>query len=185
MRVAHHEVAWTTAAIASARRLWDSGMSASAIGEALGRTKNSVCGMARRNEFPMRGSPIKDANGAVVPKKRGTPREFKAPKPKPAPKPVAPPRLELAPVPLPAVTRTIFKPRALTVCCWPFGDPKASDFRFCDAVARPGKPYCAEHYGIAYRQRDAGDPLAPAAPALHRSGGPILANVFDPVTVGE
>lgn len=182
MRVAHHEVAWTTAAIASARRLWDSGMSASAIGEALGRTKNSVCGMARRNEFPMRGSPIKDANGAPVPKKRGTPREFKAPKPKP----VAPPRRELAPVPLLAVTRTIFKPRALTVCCWPFGDPKASDFRFCDAVALPAKPYCGEHYDRAYRKRDGSDPLdAPAPAAFHRSNGPILTHVFDPVTVGE
>lgn len=185
MRVTRNEMPWSPFTLAKAREMWDRGMSASAIGAALGRSKNSVCGMARRNEFPMRGSPIKDASGAPVPRKRGTLREFKAPQPKPAPKPVAPPRLDLAPVPPPTVQRTVFKPRALTSCCWPFGDPKASDFRFCDAVARPGRPYCAEHYGIAYRQRDVGDPLAPAAPEIHRSGGPILANVFNPVTVGE
>jgi GcrA cell cycle regulator len=41
------------------------------------------------------------------------------------------------------------------VCCWPIGEPKTRGFRFCDAVADPGKPYCLTHVKIAYiRVRD-------------------------------
>jgi GcrA cell cycle regulator len=35
-------------------------------------------------------------------------------------------------------------------CCWPLGDPGTRSFRFCDAGATQGKPYCAEHAAIAY-----------------------------------
>lgn len=30
-------------------------------------------------------------------------------------------------------------------CCWPLGDPKQSDFRYCGKHRFGGKPYCAEH----------------------------------------
>ena len=30
-------------------------------------------------------------------------------------------------------------------CRWPFGDPRAADFRFCGKPALPDKPYCAAH----------------------------------------
>jgi GcrA cell cycle regulator len=43
----------------------------------------------------------------------------------------------------------------LTVCCWPIGEPGTENFRFCDADAVPGKPYCAQHAELAYvRVRD-------------------------------
>jgi len=35
-------------------------------------------------------------------------------------------------------------------CRWPSGDPQQADFRFCGHTAIEGKPYCAEHCGIAY-----------------------------------
>jgi GcrA cell cycle regulator len=35
-------------------------------------------------------------------------------------------------------------------CCWPIGEPGTKAFRFCDAEAVAGKPYCAEHAQIAY-----------------------------------
>lgn len=40
-------------------------------------------------------------------------------------------------------------------CCWPIGEPGTPEFRFCEGVAMPGKPYCAEHAAVAYvRVRD-------------------------------
>jgi GcrA cell cycle regulator len=40
--------------------------------------------------------------------------------------------------------------RAAPSCCWPIGEPGKKDFRFCDDVSVPGKPYCDEHARIAY-----------------------------------
>jgi len=47
--------------ILKARRLWFDGMSASQIGDELGVTKNVIVGIAARNDFPPRPSPIKRA----------------------------------------------------------------------------------------------------------------------------
>lgn len=35
-------------------------------------------------------------------------------------------------------------------CCWPIGEPGTREFRFCDGVSQPGKPYCHSHCLIAY-----------------------------------
>jgi GcrA cell cycle regulator len=35
-------------------------------------------------------------------------------------------------------------------CCWPIGEPGTPSFRFCDAEASSGKPYCTEHAQLAY-----------------------------------
>jgi GcrA cell cycle regulator len=53
--------------------------------------------------------------------------------------------------PKPHVVRTVptYTPRPQS-CCWPLGEPGTRSFRFCDAVAIPGKPYCGEHAAIAY-----------------------------------
>lgn len=40
------------------RLLWDAGWSTMSIGADIGRTKNSICGRARRLNLAMRGSPI-------------------------------------------------------------------------------------------------------------------------------
>ncbi len=34
-------------------------------------------------------------------------------------------------------------------CCWPIGDPKHPDFRFCSEPALPGRPYCELHDSVA------------------------------------
>jgi GcrA cell cycle regulator len=50
-------------------------------------------------------------------------------------------------------------------CNWPIGEPGTRGFRFCDASAQIGKPYCEEHARLAYRpacRRD-GDDRAAAA----------------------
>lgn len=40
--------------------------------------------------------------------------------------------------------------RVSATCCWPIGTPGKKDFRMCDDVAVPGKPYCEEHCRIGY-----------------------------------
>jgi GcrA cell cycle regulator len=66
----------------------------------------------------------------------------------PSPRPIAPPPVR--PVSAPPVTR-----RSAPACCWPIGEPGKKDFRFCDDVSVPGKPYCDEHAKLAYvRIRD-------------------------------
>lgn len=35
-------------------------------------------------------------------------------------------------------------------CQWPIGDPRSSEFRFCEESAAPGKPYCDSHCQMAY-----------------------------------
>lgn len=42
--------------------------------------------------------------------------------------------------------QTVFKPRRLSECCWPIGEPGTKGFRYCDELAPvPGKPYCEPH----------------------------------------
>ena len=37
-----------------------------------------------------------------------------------------------------------------TKCCWPEGDPKQNDFKFCGQDIFPGRPYCDKHSLLAY-----------------------------------
>ena len=37
---------------------------------------------------------------------------------------------------------------------WPIGHPRDSDFHFCGKSVEPGRPYCAGHTALAYRQTD-------------------------------
>jgi GcrA cell cycle regulator len=36
-------------------------------------------------------------------------------------------------------------------CRYPIGDPGATDFKFCGALAKPNLPYCAHHCAKCYR----------------------------------
>jgi len=47
--------------IALARALWDAGLSTAEIGLIMNVTKNAIVGIAHRNDFPARPSPIKRA----------------------------------------------------------------------------------------------------------------------------
>jgi len=35
-------------------------------------------------------------------------------------------------------------------CCWPIGDPRSEDFRFCGDKIVDGRPYCDTHCAMAY-----------------------------------
>lgn len=66
------------------------------------------------------------------------------------PRPALKPVIVAPPPPLPAVP--VGRVRE---CCWPIGEPRAKDFRYCDAPSVPGRPYCDEHYKVAYMKTPA------------------------------
>jgi GcrA cell cycle regulator len=48
------------------------------------------------------------------------------------------------------------KPKALLDlepgdCRWPIGEPKHEDFHFCGRPHVPGRPYCAQHWDMAFQ----------------------------------
>lgn len=108
-------VTWTDERIEQLRKLWDQGLSASAIGKQLGVSKNAVVGKAHRLKLPPRPSPIRKGTRppvrrmAVLPKTlpishvRATPAA--APQAAESPATAAPP--ERAAPERPAVERSI------------------------------------------------------------------------------
>jgi len=82
-------MSWTDERIATLKKMWEGGSTASQIAEELGGvSRNAVIGKAHRLGLKSRPSPVKAAEKKKV-----------APKPKPAPKPVA---KKVAPRPAPA-----------------------------------------------------------------------------------
>ncbi len=140
------DTTWTDQVILDLRRLWDEGHATAEIGRRLGVTKNAVVGKAHRLDLPHRPSPIRrgeDAAQKPAPRPRVVlPVRLMPPAPVqavPAPPPAPPPGAAVPP-----------RPGRPQPCCWPLGEPGRSGFRFCDAAADGGKPYCAEHRALAY-----------------------------------
>lgn len=141
-RPAHSETPWTAEELDLLRQLWIEGkLSTEQIGARLGRTKSMVTGKVHRLNLPSRPSPIKRG---VLPKRPPSPR--RTGKWSMATAGVAPNQPPVvAPAPL-AAPKT---------CAWPIGEPGTKSFRFCNALARTGCPYCQEHAAVAYiRVRD-------------------------------
>ena len=142
---------WNDEQVEQLRTYWDEGHSAAEISRRMGTTKNSIVGKASRLDLPARPSPIiRDPN-----------------KPSPTRKPYDvryPPRKTLPPLrsgnipppepcaPHPDVPAPYGR---VEDCRWPMGEPGARGFHFCEAPSLAGRPYCEEHYRIAYfRVRD-------------------------------
>ncbi len=153
---------WTEENIARLRELWAEGHSTAEIGRRMGISKNAVVGKAHRLDLDGRPSPIRREGDAealhlaaprrmtgptLPPLAAAAPIAVVAPPPLPRPAPAAP-RAEM-PKPHVVVPVPARAPRTHT-CCWPLGDPGTRSFRFCDAGATHGKPYCAEHAAVAY-----------------------------------
>ena len=67
---------------------------------------------------------------------------------------VAAPRVDSPPLAPPKPGMTFETGTDGRTCSWPIGDPGEPDFRFCGAPAAIGRPYCANHCGIAYIRKD-------------------------------
>jgi GcrA cell cycle regulator len=132
---------WQPPDDATLAELWASGLSATKIGAAMGRTKSGIIGRSHRLGLPPRGSPL--FNGATCGNRPKPPRPGQRRKPKPPA--VVPPVARVAVIPAP------------TACQWPEGD--GPNIRFeCRDPTVPGRPYCAAHCARAYlppgRSRD-------------------------------
>lgn len=145
---------WTDATNTRLRHLWNEGLSTAEIGRRLNVSKNSVIGKAHRLDLPGRPSPIKCVDG---PKPRQLRPRLPRHLPESPPTPAARPgtdgeALGTSGNPAPRITTTTVRipPLRIVECCWPIGDPGTSSFRFCDAPALAGKPYCACHARLAY-----------------------------------
>jgi GcrA cell cycle regulator len=157
----HHDSPWTETTIGRLRNLWDEGLSAAGIARRLNVSKNAVIGKAHRLDLAERPSPIKYSDGQKrrqirLPRAKRTPATalIVACVPRTSSAPVAGSETgtkmtaaqNMTEVTVTAATRSY----RIAVCCWPIGDPGTSNFRFCDAPALPGKPYCAAHARLAY-----------------------------------
>jgi GcrA cell cycle regulator len=160
---------WNDEIIVRLRTLWNEGLSTAEIGRRIGVSKNAVVGKAHRLGLSARPSPIRrGASGSASPRppvpRRVVgptlpPLSAALPAPEEAVSQMRPPARPAAEPPLPApaavaaptsVRVVPSRSSRLAVCCWPLGEPGTKSFRFCDAEALAGKPYCAEHAQLAY-----------------------------------
>ena len=134
---------WDKANIAKLLELAATGASYTAIGKALGISKNAAIGKARRMKI--------DKSPAVQP--RRIPIARAAPKPKPT-KPTPPP--PSAPVPdMKLLTMMELHDRD---CRYPIGS--GDEMLFCGRQRTGEKPYCTEHALVCYN---------PIKPKIHHS----------------
>jgi GcrA cell cycle regulator len=143
---------WTDERVASLKKLWLEGLSASQIAKQLGGvTRNAVIGKVHRLGLSGRATPAAPARTV-----------FKAPRParpvmaaphtprRPEPVPV-----HVPPTPLPTVREEPGSATVLTLgahmCKWPIGDPSTDGFTFCGRRSGEDGPYCNEHARVAYQ----------------------------------
>ena len=171
---------WNDETIDRLRILWVEGHSTAEIGRRLLISKNAVVGKAHRLNLPARPSPIRRERAEGAPLRHRPARRVVGSTLPPLPaasetsiSPDGPVHEKVPPVPAPrsvcaasepapklAAVGVVGRSRRLA-CCWPIGDPGTRGFRFCDAEAVPGKPYCADHARLAYvKVRDRRDEAA-------------------------
>jgi len=140
---------WTDERVATLKKLWLEGLSASQIAKQLGGvTRNAVIGKVHRLGLSGRATPSQPTRST-----------FKAPR---APRPVsshpAPRRIEAHAPPVPRPVIYDEAPGSATVltlgahmCKWPIGDPSSDSFTFCGRVSDKDGPYCVQHAAVAYQ----------------------------------
>lgn len=151
------DAGWNPVRIEEVKNLWAEGLSASLIGEKMGKTRNAVLAKVTRlrimGQLPDRQVPI--IRSTRSDKRRAKPRD---PRPTPAPQPIAklspPPSTEVRDSPIVELTVPMKERRGvedlqLQQCRWPMGDPQSQGFHFCHHKREEG-PYCAHHKRIAF-----------------------------------
>lgn len=140
---------WTEERVATLKKLWLEGLSASQIAKQLGGvTRNAVIGKVHRLGLSGRAAPSQPSRPVFRPQRprpavSSTPMRRIEPQPRPA-------AAEPAPyVDLPG-TATVLTLGA-HMCKWPIGDPTSDEFSFCGRRSQDEGPYCVEHARVAYQ----------------------------------
>ena len=120
---------WDDSKLKELEKLWNEGHPISKIGEIMGVSRNSVAGKAHRMGLPKRTSPISSSKKENFNDEQNNQTSDKE-------------------IPLKIKLRGVQWSR--TKCCWPEGDPKQNDFKFCGQDIFPGRPYCDKHSLLAY-----------------------------------
>ena len=120
---------WNDTKLRKLEDLWKQGHPISKIGEMLGVSRNSVAGKAHRMGLPKRTSPISSVKKENLSVENNN-------------------ETSNMNIPLKIKLRNVQWSR--TKCCWPEGDPKQNDFKFCGKDIFPGRPYCDKHSLLAY-----------------------------------
>ena len=120
---------WNDTKLKELEDLWKQGHPISKIGEMLGVSRNSVAGKAHRMGLPKRTSPISSAKKENLSGEKNN-------------------QTSDLDIPLKIKLRGVQWSRVK--CCWPEGDPKQNNFKFCGEDIFPGRPYCDKHSLLAY-----------------------------------
>ena len=141
---------WSDDRVATLRKLWAEGLSASQIAKQLGQvSRNAVIGKVHRLGLCGRATPSRPAKRQV---RAARQRAFPSP-PRavlaPAPRPPSPP--PLAPLVLEDGKAATVLSLTDSMCRFPIGDPDAADFAFCGRGRDGVGSYCAEHHRLAYQ----------------------------------
>ena len=145
---------WTDDRVATLKKLWLDGLSASQIAKQLGGvTRNAVIGKVHRLGLSGRAAPSQPARATFRPARPRPTQPTQAPS---APRRIeaVQPRVAAAPS-VPALMPDL--PGTATVmtlgahmCKWPIGDPSSTEFSFCGRRSSEGV-YCVEHARVAYQ----------------------------------
>lgn len=137
---------WSDDRVATLRKLWFDGLTASQIARRLGGvTRNAVIGKVHRLGLGGRGaSPASSRTRPALRPRRQPMRSAPAVRmARPAPAPSIAPRPEG-----PGIAADLVQ-LAAHACKWPIGDPKRADFSFCGRPA-DGR-YCTVHTQVSVR----------------------------------
>ena len=153
-------MSWTNDRVATLKKLWNDGLSASLIATRIGDvTRNAGIGKVHRLGLAGRATgwrkrPASCASSlfpapARARRTRTQPRrELRRPIRAAPKRPLVLP--QLGPPPDEFMTVWTLTDRS---CRWPIGDPKVDGFHFCGRTKPAGSPYCDHHAGIAYGPR--------------------------------
>jgi len=142
---------WTDERVATLKKLWLEGLSASQIAKQLGGvTRNAVIGKVHRLGLSGRATPSQPTRPVFKPQRIARPAT-------PAPQPVRRP-IAASPLAEPTIVHRVEEPGSATVltlgahmCKWPIGDPSSEGFSFCGRRTGDEGPYCVEHARVAYQ----------------------------------